>query len=33
MDLEEFNDKYVDKLLENITKESKTIFYYEALAY
>ena len=26
MDLEEFNDKYVDKLLENITKESKTIF-------
>ena len=33
MDLEEFNDKYVDKLLDNITKESKTIFYYEGLAY
>ena len=27
MDLNEFNDKYVNKLLNNIAKEYKTIFY------
>ena len=27
MDLNEFNDKYVNKLLDNIAKENKTIFY------
>ena len=26
MDLNEFNDKYVNKLLDNITKENKTTF-------
>ena len=26
MDLHEFNDKYVNKLLDNITKEDKTTF-------
>ena len=27
MDLNEFSDKYVSKLLDNIAKENKTIFY------
>ena len=26
MDLNEFNDKYVNKFLDNIAKENKTIF-------
>ena len=27
MDLNEFNDKYVNKLLDNVSKENKGIFY------